>query len=157
MCYSWAFCWGVLSAVSSCRTPFLKNFWQIPWDALHQLEPRAIMGSCWNFLLCRVPSTHEMQKYVSRRIADDQIINQFFSDNFRRFRLSRWPYFPSQLHWLDHYQSDSANCTTLTLSGNRHVWFQYFTPSLTELCHLSTFAVFHTLNRFYDRHLVCSF
>lgn len=79
------------------------------------------MGSCCNFLLWRVPSTHEIQKYVSRRIAVDQIINQFFLDNFRRFRLSRWPYFRSQLHWLDHYQPDSANCTTLALSGNRHV------------------------------------
>lgn len=53
--------------------------------------------------------------------------------------------------------SDSLNCTTLSLRGNCHVWVQYFTPSLTELCHLSTFAAFHTLNRFYDRHLVCSF
>ena len=44
-----------------------------------QMEPRALMGSCWNFLLWSVPSTHEIQKYVSRRIADDQMINQFFS------------------------------------------------------------------------------
>lgn len=87
-----------------------------------QMEPRALMGSCWNFLLWPVPSTHEIQKYVSRRIADDQMINQFFFlDNFRRFRLSRWPYFRSQLHWLVHYQPDSSNCTTLPLRGNRLV------------------------------------
>lgn len=30
MCYSSAFCWGVLSAVSSCRTPLLKNFYKFP-------------------------------------------------------------------------------------------------------------------------------
>lgn len=29
MCYSSALCWGVLSAVSSCRTPFLKNFYKL--------------------------------------------------------------------------------------------------------------------------------
>ena len=45
----------------------------------------------------------------------------FFLDNFRRFRLSRWPYFRSQLHWLVHYQPDSSNCTTLPLRGNRLV------------------------------------
>ena len=120
------------------------------------MEPRAIMGSGWNFLLWRVPSTHVIQKYVSRRIAYDQIINHHLLDNFCRFRLSRWPYFRSQLHWLVHDQPDSSNCTTLPLRSSRHVWVQNFTPSLTGLCHLSTFAAFHTLNGFYDRHLLNS-
>ena len=29
ICYSSALCWGVLSAVSSCRTPFLKNVYKL--------------------------------------------------------------------------------------------------------------------------------
>ena len=120
------------------------------------MEPRAIMGSGWNFLLWRVPSTHVIQNTFLDVLLMIKSSTSFFKDNFRRFRLSRWPYFRSQLHWLVHDQPDSSNCTTLPLRSSRHVWVQNFTPSLTGLCHLSTFAAFHTLNGFYDRHLLNS-
>ena len=155
MCYSSAFCWGVLSAVSSCRTPLLKNFYKFPLRCTPSTGTKSL-----NELLLELSSVACSFHTWDTKIRFSTYCwwsTSFFLGNFRRFRLSRWPHFRSQLHWLVHYQPDSSNCTTLPLRANRLVWVQYFTSSLTELCHLSNFAAFHTLNRFYDRHLVCSF
>ena len=160
MCCSSALCWGVLSAVSSCRTPFLKNFYKlIPLRCTPSTGTKSHNG----LLL-------ELSSVVCSFLTWDTKIRFstycLWSNHQPVFSWTTFAGFVFQGGHIFVHSFIGLFIISLTVQMVQPcplvVTFLfesniYFTPISVSNCHLSTFAAFHTLNRFYDRHLVCSF
>lgn len=152
MCYSSAFCWGVLSAVSTCRTPFLKNFYKlIPLRCTPSNGTKSHNG-LWLELSSVACSFHTCDTKIR---------------------------FSTYCLWSNHQPVFSWTTFAGFVFQGGHIFVHSFiglfmislTVQIVQPCPLEVavmfeskishpvslgFATFHTLNGFYDRHLLNS-